>query len=330
MSNLKILLAPCILLIFLSAASTARGTGSPGVPDWRKDTKERHDARMAWWRDARVGMFIHWGPPAVYGGYYKGKRSRIGDFVQLIEKIPLKEYRETVGTFNPVDFDADAWVSVAKNSGLRYVVLTAKHVDGFCLWPTKWTDFSFRGLTPFKRDVVGELQAACRKQGLRFGVYYSQCWDWSQPGGHVPASLGGAYDPAQTGDHDKFLSEFSARQVGELLENYPGLDVLWFDVPDTMNPKRAEPFLKLLEAHPDLIVNNRLWYGFSGDFGTPSQKFRIEFQRDGRWVPAYVGTSGGQGARGSFPSVTASRFRLLFPGPSSPPTASEFQLFRPE
>jgi len=285
---------------------------------------------MAWWRDARVGMFIHWGPPAVYGGYYKGKRSRIGDFVQLIEKIPLKEYRETVGTFNPVDFDADAWVSVAKNSGLRYVVLTAKHVDGFCLWPTKWTDFSFRGLTPFKRDVVGELQAACRKQGLRFGVYYSQCWDWSQPGGHVPASLGGAYDPAQTGDHDKFLSEFSARQVGELLENYPGLDVLWFDVPDTMNPKRAEPFLKLLEAHPDLIVNNRLWYGFSGDFGTPSQKFRIEFQRDGRWVPAYVGTSGGQGARGSFPSVTASRFRLLFPGPSSPPTASEFQLFRPE
>lgn len=266
-----LVLASFLLLGGLSLDAAVAGTDGPAVPNWRKDTKEQHDACMAWWRDARLGMFIHWGPPAIYGGYYKGKRSRIGDFVQLIEKIPLKEYRETVGTFNPVDFDADAWAATAKMAGLRYVVLTAKHVDGFCLWPTKLTDFSFQGLTPFKRDVVGELQAACRKQGLRFGVYYSQCWDWSQPGGHVPASFGGPYDPAQKGDHDKFLNEFSVRQVGELLGNYPGLDVLWFDVPDTMNPQRAKPFLKLLEAHPNLIVNNRLWYGFSGDFETPEQ-----------------------------------------------------------
>ena len=226
---------------------------------------------MAWWREARFGMFIHWGPPAIYEGYYKGRPSRIGDFVQLIEKIPLTEYRETVRSFNPVDFNADEWAAIAKNAGMRYVVLTAKHVDGFCLWPTKLTDFSFDGLTPFKRDVVGELQAACRKQGLRFGVYYSHCWDSSQPGGHVPPRYGGAYDPAQKGDHDRFLKEFSAPQVKELLEGYPGLDILWFDVPETMNPERAVPFLKLLEASPRTLVNNRLWYGFTGDFETPEQ-----------------------------------------------------------
>ena len=231
-------------------------------------TQEAPD-KMAWWRDARFGMFIHWGIYSVPAGVYQGKDiPGIGEWIMNNGKIPVAEYEKYAAEFNPVDFNADEWVKLAKEAGMKYILITSKHHDGFAMFHSKVSPYNIVDATPFKRDIIAEIAAACHKYGMPLGLYYSQAQDWHAPGG---AASGGHWDNAQDGDMDAYLDRIAVPQVHEILENYGDIKILWFDTPEGMTPERAAKFMPLLEQHPDLIYNNRLGGGVDGDLETPEQ-----------------------------------------------------------
>jgi alpha-L-fucosidase len=232
-------------------------------------TKAAHDSKMQWWREARYGMFIHWGLYAVPGGVYNGKDiGWYGEWIMNSAKIPVDEYAKFAKNFNPVQFDADAWAELAKQAGMKYLVITAKHHDGFCMYDTQVDDFNIVDGTPFKRNPIKELSAACAKRGIQFGVYYSQAQDWSHPGGGI---WGKRWDQKQEGNYDEYLQKVSIPQVRELLAEVKPA-VLWFDTPIDMKPERTQEFLEVLKPYPALIYNNRLGNGVHGDTETPEQE----------------------------------------------------------
>ena len=149
-----------------------------------QETAAQRDARMAWWREARFGMFIHWGVYSVPAGTYDGKQiPSIGEWIMNNASIPMATYAAYAKEFNPTKFDADQWVSIAKNAGMKYIVITSKHHDGFAMFHSKASGYNIYDATPFKRDPLAELAAACAKQGMKLGFYYSQAQDWHHAGG---------------------------------------------------------------------------------------------------------------------------------------------------
>lgn len=236
----------------------------------REETREQRDQRMQWWREARFGMFIHWGIYSVPAGTYDGKRiGGIGEWIMHNGRIPVARYEQYAREFNPVKFNADEWVSIAKNAGMKYIVITSKHHDGFAMYHSKVDGYNIYDATPFKRDPLKELAEACRKQGIKLGFYYSQAQDWHHPGG---AAAGGHWDKAQDGSYDDYLRNKAVPQVREILSNYGPVAVLWFDTPVDMTPQRAQMFMPLLKLQPNIIVNNRLGGNFRGDTETPEQR----------------------------------------------------------
>ncbi len=252
------------------------------------ETDPERDARMAWWREARFGMFIHWGAYAQMAGVWDGKRidagvgHGIGEWIMYNAKIPVADYAREAAKFNPAEFDADAWVRLAKEAGQRYIIITTKHHDGFALFQSKASPFNIVDHTPFKRDVIQELAAACRRHGVRLGFYYSQAQDWHHPGGAAykntfnggdPAA--GHWDKAQEGSFDDYLDRIAIPQARELLTNYGPVAVFWWDTPVGMNRARAEKLAALLALQPGIITNNRLNNRdegiFLGDTETPEQ-----------------------------------------------------------
>jgi alpha-L-fucosidase len=254
-------------LVSAVAASAADSTDSAATP---QESKQQRDKRMAWWRDARFGMFIHWGLYAVPAGTWKGKQiPSIGEWIMNNGKIPVTDYAKLATQFNPVKFNADQWVSIAKKAGMKYIVITSKHHDGFAMFHSKASPYNIYDATPFKRDPLKELAAACKKQGIRLGFYYSQCQDWHHPGGEA---CGGHWDKAQDGDFDRYLDTVATAQVKELLTNYGPLAVLWWDTPTgAMTKERSAKLAALLKLQPGLITNDRLGGGFQGDTNTPEQ-----------------------------------------------------------
>ncbi len=241
----------------------------PAVQD--TETKEQRDTRMAWWREARFGMFIHWGLYAVPAGEWQGRNSgRYSEWIMHDQKIPVSDYKALASGFDPKDFDADAWVSVAKAAGMKYIVITAKHHEGFAMFKSDANSFNIVDATPFKRDPLKELAAACQKQGMKLGFYYSQDQDWTAPGG---VAVGGHWDKAQDGDFAEYLKTKAIPQMEELLNNYqPYPAVIWFDTPTSdMTPKLAGQIVALLNKHPNIIWNDRLGGGYGGDTSTPEQ-----------------------------------------------------------
>lgn len=225
--------------------------------------------RMQWWNDAKFGLFIHWGVYAVPAGFYQEKPvAGIGEWIMNRGKIPVAEYKEYAKQFNPVKYDPEAWVKLAKEAGMKYLVITSKHHDGFALFDSKVTDWDVVDATPYGKDLLKPLAEACRKEGIKLGFYYSQAQDWNHPGG---AASGGHWDPAQEGDMDEYLEKIAMPQVKEILSNYGGLDILWWDTPTNMNPERAQKFLPIIADYPNLITNNRLGGGIDGDTETPEQ-----------------------------------------------------------
>ena len=290
----RTLLAAGLLLAILArslfAADSSPGTKAEAADpspasgletEWQRDFGASHDQRMSWWREARFGMFIHWGLYSVPAGVWKGEQSKhIGEWLMRDYNIPVAEYAALAKEFNPVKFNADDIARTAREAGMKYIVITAKHHDGFAMFHSQVTPYNIYDATPFKRDPVAELAAACRKAGLKFGVYYSQAQDWHHPGGaaarrNPEKNLDKAnhWDPAQEGSMDDYITKIAAPQVKELLSNYGPISVLWFDTPVGMNPERVEKFLPLLKLQPNLVVNNRLDSGkLTGDFSTPEQK----------------------------------------------------------
>jgi alpha-L-fucosidase len=252
---------------------------TPAVAAAPSETPAQRDARMAWWRDARFGMFIHWGVYSVPAGTYQGKKiSGIGEWIMLNAKIPVADYANFTKEFNPVKFDAEAWVRLACDAGMKYIVITAKHHDGFAMFHTAVDGYNIYDATPFQRDPLQELAAACQKYGVKLGFYYSQDQDWHHPGG--VALKGGHWDPAaQDGDFATYVHSVAIPQVRELLTHYGPVAVLWWDTPTPeMTPDLARELDAVLQLQPGIIQNNRLIAAksqgteFKGDTETPEQK----------------------------------------------------------
>jgi alpha-L-fucosidase len=235
-----------------TSTPTATGPATAIEPAWFKPDP----AAMRRWQEMRFGMFIHWGPVSLTGqeiGWSRGKPTPIETYDNL--------YRE----FNPVKFNADEWVSIAKAAGMKYVVLTTKHHDGFCLWDTKFTDYNIMN-GPFKRDVTRELADACRKQGIAFGAYYSVC-DWYHP--DFPLTSPHGEVKREKSDLDAY-NRFLLAQIRELITNYGPLITIWNDVPQEFKG-RGTPTIQLVrELQPDILINDRT--GDGGDYSTPEQK----------------------------------------------------------
>ena len=259
----------CVLAVGLLAgwcgtAVSQEVAGQPG------ETPEQRDARMKWWREARFGMFIHWGVYSVPAGMYKGKQiPGIGEWIMNSGKIPVAEYKQFAQQFNPVRYDPEAWVRLAKEAGMKYIVITSKHHDGFGLFDSKASDWNVAKATPYGRDLLKPLATACEKNGIKLGFYYSQAQDWNNPGG---AAAGGHWDPAQNGDMDEYVRNVAAPQVKEILSNYGKIAALWWDTPVDMTKARADLLLPLLKLQPGIITNDRLGGGYSGDLRTPEQQ----------------------------------------------------------
>ncbi len=233
------------------------------------ETREQRDSRMKWWREARFGMFIHWGVYSVPAGTYHGKQiGGIGEWIMNTARIPCAEYQQYATQFNPVKYDADAWVRTARAAGMKYIVITSKHHDGFAMFDSHTSNWNIVKATPFGRDPLKELAAACHKYGMRLGFYYSQDQDWNSPGGDA---AGGHWDPAQNGSMDGYIKNVAVPQVREILTHYGTISVLWWDTPIDMNHDRAASLASLLRLQPGIIHNNRLGGGFKGDTETPEQ-----------------------------------------------------------
>lgn len=224
---------------------------------------------MKWFREARFGMFIHWGVYSIPAGTYDGKQiGGIGEWIMNSGKIPVSTYQRYAKEFNPVKYNAEAWVRAAKGAGMKYIVITSKHHDGFAMFDTKASNWGITHASPFGRDPLKELAAACKKYGMRLGFYYSQAQDWNNPGG---SAAGGHWDPRQEGDMDAYLRNVAVPQLREILTNYGPIACLWWDTPVDMSKERADMLLPLLKLQPGIIHNNRLGGGYRGDTETPEQ-----------------------------------------------------------
>ena len=234
--------------------------------------------RMAWWREARFGLFLHWGLYSILAGEWKG-RTDYAEWIRNNAHIPLDVYGQLVHRFNPVKFDADAWVDMAKDAGMKYVTLTTKHHDGFCLFDNPLTDFCVRS-TPFKRDVCAELAAACGRAGLRQDWYHS-IMDWHHPDYLPRRDWEAETRPADGAKYSRYV-QYLHGSVERLLRHYGEIGVMWWDgnweSTWTHDMGRAlYDFCRQLQ--PDVISNNRL-EGWSqapiahslGDFSTPEQQ----------------------------------------------------------
>lgn len=235
-------------------------------------------ARGDWFLKAKYGMMVHWGLYALLGGEWKGQRmDEIGEWAQARFRIPNAEYRRLCAAFNPVLFDADEWVQLAKDAGMEYMVVTSKHHDGFALFHSKVSKYNVVDATPFKRDIIEELANACAKKNMRLGLYYSQDLDWSEPdgggytAGHTWCGFGSWTNEWDYPDNDKkdYTRCFRGKilpQVQEILTNYGDLALIWFDTPWTISPGQSRELYDLVRRYqPDCLVNSRIGNGM-GDY----------------------------------------------------------------
>jgi alpha-L-fucosidase len=215
------------------------------------DTEQRKDNHLAWWREARFGMFIHWGPVSLQGTEISWSRGGERRGIAGKGEVPVNVYDSLYTRFDPVNFRADEWVSLARSAGMRYMVLTAKHCDGFCLWHAGTDPYSIAN-TPFKRDVCGELAGAAHAAGMRLGWYYSPM-DWRD--GDCRTERNGAYVKRMHG------------HLRELLGNYGRIDLLWFDTDAGPAPwEQAATYNLVRSLQPEVIINNRLDMGSMDDY----------------------------------------------------------------
>lgn len=256
------------------AASRDKAAIDTAVNGWWTASMKNHDLRIAWWREARFGCFIHWGVYSVPGGEWNGKKVEgYAEHLMRKEKISRQEYaQKLIQHFNPVHFDADAWVKMIRDAGMRYLIITAKHHDGVAMYPTAIGDYSI-GQSPFKQDPMAALSAACKKYGIRFGFYYSHAfdwehpdapgndWDYNNPGGDKNLHGGGNwYDvhPELLPKAVRYVNEKSIPQIQELLRKYHP-DILWFDTPHKLPLSENIRILEAIRAvDKNVVVNGRL------------------------------------------------------------------------
>jgi alpha-L-fucosidase len=266
-------IAVALGLLIAGTSFEARGADAPPSAE-----------RMAWWRDARFGMFIHWGLYAVPAGEWKGRHTpKIGEWIMKNERIPVEEYETLVPQFNPTKFDAREWVRIAKAAGMKYIVITSKHHDGFALFDSKVSDYDVMA-TPFKRDILKELADACRAEGIRLGFYHS-IMDWHHPDAQRPHFPD--YEKHPNPRWERYVESYMKPQLEELLTGYGPVAVLWFDgewIKEWSDDQGRALDRMIRRLQPEIVINNRIGAGrqgmkgmsregsFGGDFGTPEQE----------------------------------------------------------
>lgn len=264
-----------------AAGALRMGGQAPGIlrmaaqaPAAAASTEEE---RLRWWRAAKFGLFLHWGLYSVAAGEWNGKPVVGAEHFMLYERIPLKEYATLADRFNPTKFDAETWVRSAQDAGMQYLVITAKHHEGFAMYDSPSSDYNIVKRTPYKRDPMKALSEACHKYGLRFGFYYSLGRDWADP--DVPTNWptkGGRSNTWDFPDEDsKVLSRYFDRkvkpQVRELLTQYGTVDIMWFDTPELISVAESVELKNMIrKIQPACIINSRIGNG-QGDYQVAEQ-----------------------------------------------------------
>ena len=228
---------------------------------------KQNDPKMQWWREAKFGMFIHWGLYAVPSGKW-GEKTTYGEWLMHTAKISRAEYSSLAKQFNPTKFNAEEWVKIAKAAGQKYMVITSKHHDGFAMFKSS-DPYNIVDATPFKRDILKELADACRKNDMKLGFYYSQAQDWYHPGGALSGNQ--EWDETHRGDMNQYVDSIVIPHVKEIMENYGDVAVVWWDTPLNVTPEMAKRIAAVIKKYPNLITNNRLGGGIGGDLETPEQ-----------------------------------------------------------
>lgn len=214
------------------------------------------DPRLDWWRAAKFGLFIHWGLYAIPAGLWQGKEiPGLGEWIMLRGRIPVAAYEPLAAHFNPVQFNAAAWVALAKAAGQKYIVITTKHHDGFCLFHAHEGSYNIVEATPFGRDVIKELAEECQKEGMPLGFYYSQTQDWHHPDGD-----GNDWDFDESAkDFQGYIDSYVKPHVRQLLTEYGPVAIIWFDTPKGITHDQSQELLDLCnELQPDCLVCGRL------------------------------------------------------------------------
>ena len=248
----------------VAVVSGTAQTPSPKPPDPAKEK------RLEWFREAKYGMFIHWGLYAIPAGEWNGRRCLgLGEWVMNRCQVPVKEYEKLAARFDPVKFNADEWVQLAQDAGMKYMVITSKHHDGFAMFKSAASPYNVVDATPYKKDILKQLADACARHGMRLGFYYSQSQDWHEPGG-----AGNTWDfgPDTAPDgktelkkYEDYLRGKAEPQVKELLTNYGPVALIWFDTPRMMTPERGQRFADLVRTlQPATLIDGRL--GTEGDY----------------------------------------------------------------
>ncbi|MCC7491089.1 MAG: alpha-L-fucosidase [Fimbriimonadaceae bacterium] len=237
-------------------------------------------ARGAWLRDSRFGMFIHWGLYSHLGGRYQGQAYYgISEWIMHRARIQIADYERLAAEFNPVDFDAAAWVALARDAGMRHLMITAKHHDGFAMFGSRVSRYNIVDATPFGRDPLQELATACAAAGLRLGFYYSQTADW-----HELDAVGNSWDqPPAERDFDRYLQRKALPQIDELLTSYGPVAGIWFDTPGPITPEQSRRLVdRVHELQPQCLVNSRIGNGL-GDYDTLGDQEIPRLPRPGLW-----------------------------------------------
>jgi alpha-L-fucosidase len=271
----------CIFLLILVILAQ-KSFGQQSNTNFLSETKAQKEQRMKWWKDARFGLFIHWGLYSLPAGEWKGETNH-AEWIRTTAHIPVSEYEKFVQQFNPVKFNAEEWVKLAKQAGMKYIVITSKHHDGFCMFDTKQTDFDIMS-TPFHRDVMKELEAACRKEGIQLCFYHS-IMDWHHPD-YLPRREWEKDRPTTGANFSNYIS-YMKSELRELTSNYGKIGVLWFDGEweNTWTHEKGKDLYQYVRSlQPSILINNRVDVGreglvgmnkegeFVGDFGTPEQE----------------------------------------------------------
>jgi len=253
----------------IAAAAALLAASGRAVPQSTQPPDPAREHRLEWFREAKYGLFIHWGLYAIPAGEWQGKRSLgLGEWIMNRAQIPVRDYERLAGQFNPLKFNADEWVQLAQDAGMKYIVITSKHHDGFAMFKSQASPYNIVDATPFKRDVLKELADACAKRGMRLGFYYSQSQDWHEPGGagntwDFGPDLGP--DQKELKPYDRYLRSKAEPQVRELLTGYGPVALIWFDTPRMMTPERGQRFANLVRTlQPSTLIDGRL--GTEGDY----------------------------------------------------------------